>query len=48
VRAEVVELVFAGAVLVVFGSAAAVVLDRLSRGWLIRIGAFLSTAAVVV
>jgi uncharacterized protein YukE len=48
VRAEVVELVFAGAVLVVFGSAAAVVLDRLSRGWLIRIGAFLSAAAVVV
>jgi hypothetical protein len=48
VRAEVVELVFAGAVLVVFGSAAAVVLDRISRGWLIRLGALLSAAAVVV
>jgi len=46
VRADVVELVFAGAVVVVFGSAAAVVLERLSRAWLLRLGALLSAAAV--
>jgi gas vesicle protein len=48
VRAEVVELVFAGAVVVVFASAAAVVLDRISRSWLLRLSVFLSAAAVVV
>jgi hypothetical protein len=48
VRAEVVELVFAGAVFVVFGSAAAVVLDRISRRSLIGLGALLSAAALVV
>src|SRR5438132_903736 len=46
VRAEVLELVFAGAVLVVFGSAAAVALDRLSRSALIFLGALSSAAAV--
>jgi hypothetical protein len=47
VRADVVEVVFAGAVVVVFVSAAAVGLERVSRVWLIRLSALLSAAAVV-
>ena len=47
-RATVVELVFAGAILVVFGSAAAVLLDRISRRSLIWLGSFLAAAALVV
>src|SRR5206468_12372082 len=48
VRAEVVDVVFAGAVLLVFGSAAAVVVDRVSRRVLIGLGCLLSAAAIVV
>ena len=47
-RTEVVELVFAGAILVVFGSEAAVLLDRISRRVLLGLGSFLAAAAVVV
>ncbi len=47
-RAEVVELVFAGAILVVFASAAAVLLDRISRRLLLGLGSFLAAAALVV
>jgi hypothetical protein len=47
VRAEVLELVFAGAVLAVFGAAALVVLGRISDSALRALGAFLSAAAVV-
>lgn len=44
-RATVLELVFAGAVLVVFGSAAAVLLGRLSRNALLVLGACAFAAA---
>ena len=44
-RAEVVEVVFAGAVLIVFGSAAAVALDRCSRRVLWALGVLLAACA---
>src|SRR3954451_10610480 len=47
VRAEVLEVVFAGAVLVLFGSAAAVVAGRLSRTTLLTLGGGASVAALV-
>lgn len=47
-RAEIVELVFAGAILVVFASAAAVLLNRSSRNALLGLGSLLSAAALVV
>jgi gas vesicle protein len=46
VGAEVLEVVFAGAVLVLFGSAAAVVAGRLSRATLLALGGFVSAAAL--
>src|SRR5438093_3195024 len=45
VRAEVLEAVFAGAVLLLFGSAAAVLLGRVSRDSLLALGALVSAAA---
>ena len=45
-RAEVLELVFAGAILVVVGSVAAVVLGRSSRQALLGLGGAVSAAAV--
>ena len=45
-RADVLELVFAGAVLVVFGSAAATVLGRFSRRALLALGVLVSAAAL--
>jgi hypothetical protein len=45
VRADVLELVFAAAVLVVFGSAAATVLGRISRSSLVALGVLVSAAA---
>src|SRR5512133_482768 len=47
VRAEVLELVFAGAVVVVFASALAVVYDRVSSRTSVALAAFLGAAAVV-
>src|SRR5438132_1058017 len=47
VRAEVLEVVFAGAVLILFGSAAALVLGRLSRAALLFLGVVVSAAAAV-
>ena len=47
VRAEVLELVFAGAVVVVFGSAVAAVFDRVSRKTLVSLAAFVGAAAAV-
>ncbi len=47
VRAEVLELVFAGAVVVVFASAVAAVFDRVSRKTLVALAAFVSAAAAV-
>jgi hypothetical protein len=47
VRAEVLELVFAGAVLALFGAAAAIVLGRISRSALRALAGLLSAAAVV-
>ena len=47
VRAEVLELVFAGAVVVVFASAAAAVYDRAPRKTLVALAAFVSAAAAV-
>ena len=44
-RADVLELVFAAAVLVVFGSAAATVLGRISRSSLVALGVLVSAAA---
>src|SRR6266536_3398430 len=45
VRAEVIEVVFAGAVLTLFGSAAALVLRRLSRRTMLWLGAIVAAAA---
>jgi hypothetical protein len=47
VRAEVFELVFAGAVLVVFGSAVAAVFDRVSRSTLVSLAGLVGAAAAV-
>jgi adenylate kinase family enzyme len=47
VRAEVLELVFAGAVVVVFASAAAAIFDRVSRNTLVALAALVSAAAGV-
>jgi hypothetical protein len=47
VRAEVLELVFAGAVVVVFASAVAAVFDRVSRRTSVALAAFLGAAAAV-
>ena len=44
-RAEVVEIVFAGAVLIVFGSAAALAADRCSRKVIWALGAILAACA---
>ena len=46
VGAEVLDVVFAGAVLVLFGSAAAVVAGRLSRAALLTLGGIVSAAAL--
>src|SRR5947207_2900352 len=46
VRAEVLDVVFAGAVVVLFGSAAAVVAGRLSRTALLTLGGTVSAAAL--
>ena len=46
VRAEVLDVVFAGAVVVLFGSAAAVVAGRLSRTALLALGGIVSAAAL--
>jgi hypothetical protein len=46
VRAEVLEVVFAGAVVLLFGSAAAVVAGRLSRSTLLGLGGTVSAAAL--
>ena len=45
-RSDALELVFAGAVLVVFGSAAAILVGRLSRRGLVALGVLLSAAAL--
>ena len=47
VRAEVLELVFAGAVVVVFASAVAAVFDRVSRQTSVWLATFLGAAAAV-
>src|SRR5437762_13114468 len=47
VRADVLELVFAGAVVLVFASAVAAVFDRLSRQTSVVLAAFLGAAGAV-
>jgi len=47
VRAEVLDLVFAGAVVVVFASAVAAVFDRVSQRTTVALAAFLGAAAAV-
>jgi len=45
VREEVFELIFAGAVVAVFGSAAAALFDRISRGVLLALTGVVAAAA---